>query len=207
MPNIKVETFRQMERLMQEVPNFSRRKTGIFICTKNDNKGLRRQIEEGKLTYTDIMMETMRTVTYLPFLERLKLFLKGCEGKDMEFRNDRHKRVFAELVADMDQKNYRLMSAAYLLTADEKLWNKTRHYVVRNQVEFQEMKLKDNTNNGYALYSAAKDLYLGTSHLTIVDLADTKLIPHSIFGLICNGMAIRRFGLGAIQFGKEQTDD
>ena len=55
---------------------------------------------------------------------------------------------------------------------------------------------------GYALYCASKDLYLGTKNLTIGDLADTDLIPSKIFGLICNGMAIRRFGLGAIQLNQ-----
>ncbi len=41
-------------------------------------------------------------------------------------------------------------------------------------------------------------MYLGTKHLTFSDLADQSLIPPKVFGLICNAMAIRRFGLGAI---------
>ncbi len=54
--------------------------------------------------------------------------------------------------------------------------------------------------NSYPLFCAAKDLYLGTKHLTVRDLADAELISPKVFALICNAMAIRRFGLGAIQY-------
>ena len=52
---------------------------------------------------------------------------------------------------------------------------------------------------GYALYCAAKDLYLGTKNLTVRDLAAPEVITPKLFGLICNGMAVRRFGVGAIR--------
>ena len=51
---------------------------------------------------------------------------------------------------------------------------------------------------------AAKDLYLGTKHLTIDDLGDAKLIPTELFRLICNAMAVRRYGLRALEIGKEE---
>lgn len=66
--------------------------------------------------------------------------------------------------------------------------------------------LKGSTANGYTLYCTAKDLYLGTKNLTIGDLADTTIIEPKIFGVICNAMAIRRYGLGAVKF-KERTNN
>ena len=39
--------------------------------------------------------------------------------------------------------------------------------------------------------------------ITINDLADNKLINAKTFALICNAMAIRKYGLGAIQFTDE----
>lgn len=50
----------------------------------------------------------------------------------------------------------------------------------------------------HPLFCAAKDLYLGTGCLTVSDLAYKSLVPPKAFRLICNAMAIRRFGLGAI---------
>ena len=90
------------------------------------------------------------------------------------------------------------MSAFYLLTADYMLWQSVRQCVVDNIIRFEEIRLQGLNENSYTLFCAAKDLYLGTDCLTISDLADTTLIPPKIFGLICNGMAVRRFGLSAI---------
>ena len=50
----------------------------------------------------------------------------------------------------------------------------------------------------YTLFCCAKDLYLGTKHITIADLADEQLISPKMFGIICNALAIRRFGIGVL---------
>ena len=47
--------------------------------------------------------------------------------------------------------------------------------------------------------SKAKDLTLGTKHITVSDLSDADLVPPMLFRTICNAMAIRRFGLAAIK--------
>ena len=47
--------------------------------------------------------------------------------------------------------------------------------------------------------STAKDLTLGTKHITVSDLADADLVPPMLFRTICNAMAIRRFGLAAVK--------
>lgn len=60
------------------------------------------------------------------------------------------------------------------------------------------------TENAYTLFCCAKDLYLGTKHIAVKDLADMDLISPKMFGLICNAMAIRRFGLNAINFTFER---
>ena len=90
------------------------------------------------------------------------------------------------------------MAAIYLLTAEHKLWMQIKRFVERNEIKFDGFKPKDSTENGYTLLCCAKDLYLGTKHITISDLADTELVAPRMFALICNAMAIRRFGLGAI---------
>ena len=92
------------------------------------------------------------------------------------------------------------MAALYLLTADSMLWRYVKYAVVNNVICFEQVRLRGTNTNRYPLFCAAKDLYLGTKHLTVSDLADAELIPPKVFALICNAMAIRRFGLGAIQY-------
>ena len=118
----------------------------------------------------------------------------------MNFRNEKHRLSFVEAIRKLDKKNFALMSALYLLTAKHKLWMQIRNYVERNEIKFERFKPKDSTENGYTILCCAKDFYLGTKHITISDLADTELIAPRMFALICDAMAIRRFGLGAIQY-------
>ena len=118
----------------------------------------------------------------------------------MEYRNEKHHIVFTETIKHMNRKNKALMAALYLLTADFALWKCVRHAVVNSVICFEQVRLRGTNTNSYPLFCAAKDLYLGTKHLTVSDLADAELISPKTFSLICNAMAIRRFGLGAIQY-------
>lgn len=215
------DALRKLERLMSSVPNFPPRGHGVILLCRSslddiysgdekcpyptgrkEKSGcggcLRDRIEAGTATYSEILTETMAAIRYPPFVRRLNQYLKESEGCPMDFKNEQHRKVFAEAVWKLDKKNHALMSALYLLTADWKLWNTARRHIERNSVHFERFRLSGGTTGGYVLYCAAKDLYLGTKNLTIGDLTDTDLISPKIFGLVCNGMAIRRFGLGAI---------
>lgn len=81
---------------------------------------------------------------------------------------------------------YALLSALYLLTANYDLWRCTRDYVVDNIICFEQIFLQNCTEDQYALFCAAKDLYLGTKHMNIADLSDVKQISPKTFAAICN---------------------
>ena len=87
----------------------------------------------------------------------------------------------------------------YLLTADQRLWSCCKHHIINGCVFFENIKLHNCTERAYTFYCAAKDLTLGTKHLTVSDLSDADLVPPMLFRTICNAMAIRRFGLAAIK--------
>ena len=120
------------------------------------------------------------------------------------FRNPAHRAVFLEASRNMSSRNYVVLAALYLLTADSRLWNQVKDCVQHSQILFDQMKSKNHSTNSYALFSVAKDLYLGTNHMSLCDLADTELIPPKIFAIICNSMAIYRLGLDAIQEAQER---
>ena len=120
------------------------------------------------------------------------------------FRNNAHRTVFLEVSRNMNRSNNAVLAALYLLTADSRLWNQVKDCVQHNQILFDQMRPKDHSTNSYALLCVAKDLCLGTNHMTLCDLADTELIPPKIFVIICNSMAIYRLGLDAIQEAPER---
>lgn len=169
-------------------------------CTASQCPCIEERIVAGIASRADVMAETMRDIHNAAFRRRLNQFIKESEELHMNFRNEKHRLAFVEAILKLDKKNFALMSALYLLTAEHKLWMQIRNYVERNEIKFERFKPKDSTENGYTLLCCTKDLYLGTKHITISDLADTELIVPRMFALICNAMAIRRFGLGAIQY-------
>ena len=215
---------RALERMMTAVPRFLPQGGGIMVlhhfeytaemcdcrycpyyrgkrkCTASQCPCIEERIVAGAASRAEVMAETMRDIHNAAFRSRLNQFIKEREELHMNFRNEKHRLAFVEAIRKLDKKNFALMSALYLLTAEHKLWMQIRNYVERNEIKFERFKPKDSTENGYTLLCCAKDLYLGTKHITISELADTELIAPRMFALICNAMAIRRFGLGAIQY-------
>ena len=221
---------RALERMMTAVPRFRPKGGGIMVlhhfeytaemcdcrycpyyrgkrkCTASQCPCIEERIVAGAASRAEVMAETMRDIHNGAFRRRLNQFIKEREELHMNFRNEKHRLAFVEAIRKLDKKNFALMSALYLLTAEHKLWMQIRNYVERNEIKFERFKPKDSTENGYTLLCCAKDLYLGTKHITISDLADTELIAPRMFALICNAMAIRRFGLKAIEPAEKKEE-
>lgn len=217
-----------LERMMTQVKGFPPRGSGVMVlrrfeytaemcdcrlclyynrkkkCTVSQCPCIEERIVAGAAGRSEVMTETMKDIHNAAFRKRLIQFIRESEELPMNFRNEKHRLAFDEAIRKLNKKNFALMSALYLLTAEHKLWMQIRNFVEHNEIKFDRFKPKDSTENGYTLLCCAKDLYLGTKHITISDLADTELIAPKMFALICNAMAIRRFGLGAIQY-KERT--
>lgn len=227
------EAMRGLERMMRGIPNFAPRGQGMVVlhgqgyhagnwdcqdCAYHVGRGrnlrcglercicLEERIRAGMAACREILTEVMANVRYPPLLLRLDQYLTESGERPMGFKNEKHRAAFAAAVEKQDAGNYKLMAALYLLTADGKLWNTARHAVERDGIRFGSFRPRGTTENGYTLYCAAKDLYLGTRNLTIGDLADRELIPPKLFGLIVNAMAVRRFGPAAVNL-KERKED
>lgn len=182
----------EIEKFMRMIPNFRPRGHGVIILC-------------GEEYGTVSLAEALAGIKHPPFQRRLRQYIKESEMNPMDYRNEKHRREFENTVRKKNKKDYRLMAALYLLTADCMLWRSVREFVVENAVCFEEIRLHGTDENSYALFCAAKDLYLGTKYLSVSDLADRELIRPRMFALICNAMAIRRFGLGEIHF-TERSD-
>lgn len=187
---------KEFEKMMQEVPHFSPRGHGSFISKEALN--LYESPQPPPASLNDAIKRTMSHIHCPPFHRRLEQYLKESECEPMDCRNEKHRIAFTEAIQKLNRKNYALISAVYLLTAEHALWQKAKQQVRQNEIHFDAIKLQNSTENAYTLFCCAKDLYLGTRHITIKDLADKDLIAPRIFDLICNAMAIRRFGLSAI---------
>lgn len=193
----------ETEKMMRSIPNFQARRNGVRICKRDMDDCVRQQPPPH--SYDEVIKATMAAVSYPPFVERINLYIKEREKNEMNhYWSKRHKTTFEETIEKMDLNNYALISAIYLLTADLKLWRIMKHRITRNRIDFEGVKLGGIQENGYTFFCTAKDLYHGTKHLSISDLADRKLISEKMFAIICTAMAIRRFGINAIQLAERR---
>ena len=94
----------------------------------------------------------------------------------MRFKSQQHKSTFKKAIRKKDKTDTQLMAAMYLLTADQILWNKVKGNIRESRIDFDEVRLDTVSENGYTLYSASKDMYFNTDHVSISDIFDTKLI-------------------------------
>ncbi len=127
-------------------------------CTASQCPCIEERIVAGAASRAEVMAETMRDIHNGAFRRRLNQFIKESEELHMNFRNEKHRLAFVEAIRKLDKKNFALMSALYLLTAEHKLWMQIRNYVERNEIKFERFKPKDSTENGYTLLCCAKDL-------------------------------------------------
>ena len=183
---------RRMERLMTTVPNFAPRCVG-FRFTETQTV-----IAVTAATPSELLTATMQQRCCPPFQKRFIEYIES-EETPMTYLNEKHRARFALAARNVHRENCALLSALYLLTADQRLWNCCKHHINNGCVFFEDIKLNNCTERAYTLYCAAKDLTLGTKHITVSDLSDADLVPPMLFRTICNAMAIRRFGLAAIR--------
>lgn len=123
---------------------------------------------------------------------------KERKETSMNYRNEIHQSTFTKAAENAKRTDNALMAALYLLTADTRLWPAAKDIVERDRIHLDRFHPKGCSPNEYTLLCAAKDLYLGTNHMTLIDLADSELVPPKLFALICNAMAIRRYGVMAL---------
>ena len=192
------QQFETYDRMMRAVPRMKPRGHGILINAIPETE-LSIRIRDGTASRYEVFFETFKSIRGKDFNNRLNDYLKESEDTDMSYRNNCHRRAFNAAIQKKDTNNYALLSALYLLTANYELWKCTRDYVVGNTVCFEQITLPNCTEDQYALYCAAKDLYLGTKHMSIADLANSKQIAPQTFAIICNAMTVRRFGIGALK--------
>ena len=223
---------RSLERMMTAIPGFKPQGHGTHIfgreelttedcdcqlclyyrrkkkeCSLKRCPCIEERIYAGAASRKEILAELAGMINVPSFRKRITRHIKESEEKLMDYRNEKHRIAFTKAIEKLNTKDYALMSAIYLLTAEQALWMKAKHRVGQNEIRFDSINLQNSSENAYTLFCCAKDLYLGTKHITIKDLADRELIRPRIFELICNAMAIRRFGLGAINCRKDDKND
>ena len=150
---------RRIEQLMTAIPNFKPRGVG-FRFTETQAF-----IAVTAATPLELLTATMQQIRYPSFQKRFTEYIES-EETPMTYLNEKHRARLALAARNVHRENCALLSALYLLTADPRLWNCCKHHAHSGCVFFEDIKLNNCTERAYTLYCAAKDLTLGTKHIT-----------------------------------------
>lgn len=117
----------------------------------------------------------------------------------MNFRGHIHESIYQKFLssrnhAEMDNS---ILSAAFLLSADSKVWNQAKRQLVNGELKIDEIKIEGISTIQYTLLRAAQDMYEDTLHLSLADISDRDVIPEWMFNIISDAIRIRRYGVKA----------
>ena len=170
---------------------FDRRKPTIILC------GVETPIEDTPLAI--LLLETAKAIGNAALYVRISNYLLECEESTMVFKNQIHQALFERAMQDLRNRNHAFVAAVYLLTSQPWIWHRMQSRVTDDNIRFEDVRLTGCSEINYTLFCCAKDIYVGTKHIGVRDLADPLVIPPEIFGVICNALAIARYGLLALK--------
>ncbi|MHB1151642.1 MAG: hypothetical protein ACYCWE_00075 [Eubacteriales bacterium] len=121
----------------------------------------------------------------------------------MFYKGFKHKKKFMTVIRSLKcpvcQMKTEFLSALFLLTTSDKLWNKAMYAVTANEIAFKSIDIKGINSDEYTLFKASQDIVEGTRHFDFVDLGDNKVIGDNIFELIKKALNVRRYGIDALK--------
>ena len=110
------------------------------------------------------------------------------------FRSDAHRRRWThrrELCWRLSDRN---KAALFLLTAYDSLCHRMIWKCGNDGFDFQAVHLRGIKPELYSVYQAAKAIAVGSSNITLADLASPELVTDEAFQLIINALLIAKYG-------------
>ncbi len=189
-----------LERQMQQPPGYRPRGGGIYIMDAVEWRGRGNYSEIVDCVVSRLQMEQLKRRIGEVF---------GREEVEMVFRDECHRNDFYRLY--MEKRGRRpchasgYAAAVFLLSADKELWEKVCMHVADTRIYFDRVRLGGVTLAEYILFHAAKDVYYGTKHISLSELADRELVADELLRLIVNALVIEKCGVEAV--GQEDVNE
>ena len=203
-----------MERLMMSQPGHKPRRGGIYrnqfhytpkdveceYCQNYARKNpcllcectcLEERIEAGVLNLSEFVRDC-----FAPFMEpQLQERMRQQFGdRKSFFLSDTHRRRWTHWRALCWRLSGRNKAALFLLTAYESLWRRMVWKCGNDGFDFQAVHLREIKPELYSVYQAAKAIAVGSSNITLADLASPELVTDEAFHLIICSLLMAKYG-------------
>ena len=204
-----------MERVMMSQPGHKPRGGGMYrsqfhytpkdveceYCQNYDRKNpcllcactcLKKRIEAGFLNLSEFVRDCFAPSMEQQLQERMRQQFR--ERTTQFFLSDTHRRRWThwrELCWRLSDRN---KAALYRLTAYESLWRRMVWKCGNDGFDFLAVHLRGIGPALYIVYQAAKAIAVGSSNITIADLASPELVTDEAFQLIICALLIAKYG-------------
>lgn len=183
-----------LEKQMQQPPGY--RPRGEGICIMNEAEW------QSRGNYSEIV-DCVISRMQMEYLKR-RIDEIFCEaGKEFIFRDKKHRKNFYSLMAEKSAGSFcshpNYAAAVFLLSADSGLWERAQRHVADTGIYFDRIRLGGVTLEQYILFHAAKDVYNGTKHIRLSELADRELVADGMLRLIVNAFVIEKCGVEVVE--------
>lgn len=203
-----------MERLMMSQPGHKPRRGGIYrnqfhytpkdveceYCQNYARKNpcllcectcLEERIEAGVLNLSEFVRDC-----FAPFMEPQLQERMRQQFRDRKsfFLSDTHRRRWTHWRALCWRLSDRNKAALFLLTAYESLWRRMVWKCGNDGFDFQAVHLREIKPELYSVYQAAKAIAVGSSNITLADLASPELVTDEAFYLIICALLMAKYG-------------
>ena len=205
---------RAMERLMMSQPGHKPRGGGMYrspfyytpkdveceYCQSYVRKNpcllcectyLEERIEAGVLELNEFVRDYFAPSMELQLQERMR---QQFGDRKSFFLSDTHRRRWTHWRALCWSLSDRNKAALYLLTAYESLWRRMVWKCGNDGFDFQAVHLRGIRPELYSVYQAAKAIAVGSSNITLADLASPELVTDEAFYLIICALLMAKYG-------------
>ena len=165
------------------------RKNPCFLC---DCTCLEERIEAGVLNLSEFVLDCFASSMEPQLQERM--FQQFGERKSRFFLSDTHRRRWTHWRGLCWRLSDRNKAALFLLTAYESLWRRMIWKCGNDGFDFQAVHLRGIKPELYSVYQAAKSIAVGSSNITLADLASPELVTDEAFQLIICALLMAKYG-------------
>lgn len=206
---------RAMERMMMSQPGHKPRGSGMYrsqfhytpkdveceYCQNYDRKNpcllcactcLKERIEAGVLNLSEFVWDCFASPVE-PQLQK-RMHQQFGERTTHFFLSDSHRRRWTHWRALCWRLSDRNKAALYLLTAYDSLWRRMVWKCGNDGFDFQAVHLRGIKPELYSVYQAAKAIAVGSSNITLADLASPELVTDEAFQLIICALLMAKYG-------------
>lgn len=206
---------RAMERLMMSQPGHKPRGGGMYRsqfhyttkdveceycqnyvrknpCLLRECTCLEERIEAGVLNLNEFVRDCF--VTSMEPQLQIRMRQQFGSGNFCFFMSDTHRRRWMHWRSLCWRLSDRNKAALYLLTAYESLWRRMIWKCGNDGFDFQAVHLRGIRPDLYSVYQAAKAIAVGSSNITLADLASPDLVTDEAFQLIINALLMAKYG-------------